>query len=242
MSQYIPKYGLVYRLLKSVQYFLVARKWVSFDKFALGSFDPVLVAVLKTRHFESIQEIGGGFLSSRLFAEYAEVVGSNHCIYESNVEWLERIEEVVGNALNTTIHPIRSQAIDTSDSSLVGLGYGKSLFGEDQVVFIDDGQISDDRVKTINTVVEELKSVAVIHDAQTPAYRHALDHLEQRGAGVVKYYDQQLPSTAVFVPKELFRKDPDFFKALNKQLRALRHYSGSSEVEFFAFCREELEL
>lgn len=240
MSKYIPRYGTLYRLLKSLQHFLRTRKWVEFDRFAIGSYAPVLVAVLRVSQFARVQEIGGGFLSSRLFAEYSEAKCMGHFIYESNAEWFDKIRNIISDASNTTLQAVRKPLSNDNDTSLTQLGYDASLADPDQLVFVDDGQIAEDRISTINTVFEKLRSITIIHDVQTPAYREALDRLEQKGIGVVHYFDARLPSTAIFLPKETLAKNSNFFRNVKQEIDKSPEYLGSSEAEFFDFCRSRL--
>lgn len=240
MSKYIPMYGTAYQHLKSLKYFLETRKWVKFDKFAIGSYAPVLVAVLRIRKFTSIQEIGSGFLSSRLFREYSEEKRMKHFIYESNTEWFEKIFKITKGASNTTLHLVGKLSNNESDKLLTRLGYDASLTNAEQLVFVDDGQIAEDRIRTINTVFEELKSITIIHDAQTSAYRMALNRLQQKNIGLIHYFDERLPSTAVFVPKEIMGHNSNLFRDIKLEIDKLPEYSGSSEEEFFNFCRSQL--
>ena len=240
MSKYIPMYGTTYRYLKSLKYFFDNRKWVKFDRLAIGSYASVLVALLRIKQFTSIQEIGGGFLSSKLFREYSEEKHIKHFIYESNTEWFNKLSEINVGASNTTVHLVNKLSGNNNETLLTSLGYDASLIDAEQLVFIDDGQIAEERTRTINTILEKLKSITIIHDAQTPAYREALDRLELRDIGVIHYFDERLPSTAVFVPKEVIAHNSNFFKDIKLEIAKLPKYFGSSEAEFFDFCRSQL--
>jgi hypothetical protein len=131
------------------------------------------LAVLDTLPFKHVLEFGAGEHSTAFFIERAISVTS----VETDPEWLDWATLKYLDADNLTLTRTRPKSLAKFD-----------------LVFIDDGQTSKQRVETLTWVMSRKnRPMTVVHDAEVPEYRAVLD-------GMCTMYElrcEQSPFTAV---------------------------------------------
>jgi len=141
---------------------------------------PVLRALGRALNARCVLEFGAGLYSTPEFLTLSRFPALEMLVsIERDEGWRDRIVELVGSDPRVVMprpFPI----------------YHESLAAYD-LILIDDGQDPEDRVETIEAVVEACPpGVVVIHDFETRQYQQAADGFEH-----CVVFDQHTPWTAV---------------------------------------------
>lgn len=116
---------------------------------------PVLRSVLNTVQPERILEFGAGLHSTPLFCKS----GASVLSIEPDPEWRAKV------------------AKECDTPKLVLRPSGEPTPADYDLIFIDDGEEAKDRLKTIRFVLSQPHPPVVIHDAEVPEYRRAIEEL-----------------------------------------------------------------
>ena len=116
---------------------------------------PVLRSVIASVKPERILEFGAGLHSTPLFCK----TGARVVSVEVDPEWRKAI------------------AWECDSPNLVLRSSYEVTPADYDLIFIDDGESAQQREKTIRLVLSQPHPVVVIHDAEVPEYRQAIEEL-----------------------------------------------------------------
>ena len=116
---------------------------------------PVLRSVLNSVKPKRILEFGAGLHSTPLFCKSGAQVVS----IESDPDWRKAV------------------AWECDSPNLVLRSTYEFTPAEFDLIFVDDGECPEDRIRTLRLVLPQPHPVVVIHDAEVPEYREIIEEL-----------------------------------------------------------------
>jgi hypothetical protein len=134
---------------------------------AVGSHVPILIGLAGLLKPRTVCEFGIGLHSTPLFL--SDVFNLDRLLsFENNAEWSQALLNAHGN--DPRFHLVTVNGAIASAAAEV-----HEVF---DLTFIDDSMSAAERAETIATVAHRRSVVAVIHDFEEAAYRHAALYFE----------------------------------------------------------------
>jgi hypothetical protein len=119
---------------------------------------PILRRVVHSVRPKRVLEFGAGLHSTPLYFRDPQLW--NVVCIEPDPEWRQK----VAYACDDSRLILREAATDVTPADF-------------DLIFIDDGECPRERLRTINFVLSQPHPTVVIHDAEVPEYRHAIEEL-----------------------------------------------------------------